>query len=240
MRDTVTPEKGEPPSVDNGPLLSKPKEIVGARHVLTAPSATRPFRKGYRFGDGPALAVVRPGTLLEQWHVLKACAADEKIVIMQAANTGLTGGSTPDGDDYDCENRFEHHLILKISKFSVKKTRFYLAFIFPSEYGAYFECSSNEGEKAFQHCFAAAGAAVRYRAIHRSEVADNNVLDVALPRNERNWFERLPGSSISSIAGTSSAKCSTKITSLRKDIIQRRSSMRCGASMTGDARDHGS
>ena len=135
MRDTVTPEKGEPPSVDNGPLLSKPKEIVCARHVLTAPSATRPFRKGYRFGDGPALAVVRPGTLLEQWHVLKACAAAEKIVIMQAANTGLTGGSTPDGDDYDCENRFEHHLTLKISKFSVKETRSYLASIFPSEYG---------------------------------------------------------------------------------------------------------
>ena len=103
MLDTVTPEKGKAPSVDNGPLLSKLKEIVGAKHVLTALSATRPFRKGYRFGDGPALAVVRPGTLLEQWHVLKACAAAEKIVIMQAANTGLTGGSTPDGDDYDRE-----------------------------------------------------------------------------------------------------------------------------------------
>jgi hypothetical protein len=49
---------------------------------------------------GPALAVVRPGTLVEQWRVLNACAAAGKTMIMQAANTGLTGGSTPDGDQY--------------------------------------------------------------------------------------------------------------------------------------------
>lgn len=35
--------------------------------------------------------------------MLKACAAANKIIIMQAANTGLTGGSTPDGRDYDRE-----------------------------------------------------------------------------------------------------------------------------------------
>ncbi len=50
------------------------------------------------FGDEPALAVVRPGSLVEQWRVLKVCAAAGKIVIMQAANTSLTGGSTPSGD----------------------------------------------------------------------------------------------------------------------------------------------
>src|SRR5262249_22988576 len=54
-----------------------------------------------RCGTGPALAVVRPGSLVEQWRVLKACVAANKIIIMQAANTGLTGGSAPDGSDYD-------------------------------------------------------------------------------------------------------------------------------------------
>ncbi len=49
------------------------------------------------------LAVVRPGTLLEQWEVLQAAVAAGRIVIMQAANTGLTGGSTPDGANYDRE-----------------------------------------------------------------------------------------------------------------------------------------
>ena len=77
------------------------KSIVGPRHVLTKPGSTLRYRRGFRFGDGPVLAVVRPGDLVEQWKVLKACIAANKIVIVQAANTGLTGGSTPDGSDYD-------------------------------------------------------------------------------------------------------------------------------------------
>ncbi len=77
--------------------------IVGRRHVLTDAGRTLRYRKGYRFGVGRALAVVRPGSLVQQWRVLKACVAADKIVIMQGANTGLTGGSTPDGDGYDRE-----------------------------------------------------------------------------------------------------------------------------------------
>ena len=65
--------------------------------MLTGEATTRRYRTGFRFGNGPALAVVRPGALVEQWKVLLACAAANKIIIMQAANTGLTGGSTPDG-----------------------------------------------------------------------------------------------------------------------------------------------
>ena len=82
-------------------LLQQLREVVGAAHVLTDPRRTRRFRKGHRFGEGKVLAVVQPGTLLEQWRVVQATVAAGAIVIMQAANTGLTGGSTPDGDDYD-------------------------------------------------------------------------------------------------------------------------------------------
>ena len=35
------------------------------------------------------------------WKILQACVEADVIVITQAANTGLTGGSTPDGNDYD-------------------------------------------------------------------------------------------------------------------------------------------
>jgi len=87
----------------NKTLLNKLASIVGARHVLTSPSQTLRFRRGFRFGLGNALAVVQPGSLVEQWRVLQACVAADTIVIMQAANTGLTGGSTPDGNDYDRE-----------------------------------------------------------------------------------------------------------------------------------------
>lgn len=86
---------------DNPRFIEQLKAIVGPRHVLTKPDSTLRFRIGFRFGNGPALAVVRPGDLVEQWRVLKACVASNKIIIMQAANTGLTGGSTPDGSDYD-------------------------------------------------------------------------------------------------------------------------------------------
>ena len=82
-------------------FIEQLKSIVGPRHVLTKPGSTLRYRRGFRFGDGPVLAVVRPGDLVEQWKVLKACIAANKIVIVQAANTGLTGGSTPDGSDYD-------------------------------------------------------------------------------------------------------------------------------------------
>lgn len=82
-------------------LIGKLGGIVGARQVLTGDAPTRRYRTGYRFGTGRVLAVVRPGTLVEQWRVLAACMAARVIVITQASNTGLTGGSTPDGDGYD-------------------------------------------------------------------------------------------------------------------------------------------
>lgn len=90
-----------PASPDAGAFLALLRGIVGRRHVLTDDAATRRYRMGYRFGGGRVLAVVRPGSLVEQWRVAQAAVAAGKIIIMQAANTGLTGGSTPDGDAYD-------------------------------------------------------------------------------------------------------------------------------------------
>ncbi|MFT4196466.1 MAG: D-lactate dehydrogenase [Pseudoxanthomonas sp.] len=90
-----------PPTVSSSELLHRLADAVGAAHVLTGDKATRRYRRGYRFGDGPVLAVVVPGTLLELWRALQAIVDSGRIVLMQAANTGLTGGSTPDGDDYD-------------------------------------------------------------------------------------------------------------------------------------------
>jgi len=86
---------------DDAAFTEALRKIVGKSHVLTGSERTRRFCTGFRFGHGPVIAVVRPGSLVEQWRVLKASIAANKIVIMQAANTGLTGGSTPDGDDYD-------------------------------------------------------------------------------------------------------------------------------------------
>ncbi|MBV2361539.1 D-lactate dehydrogenase [Thalassococcus sp. CAU 1522] len=84
-------------------LLHDLRAIVGSRNVLTKPRTTRRFTKGIRYGSGPVVAVVCPGTLVEQWRVLRTAVEAGRAVIFQAANTGLTGGSTPWGDDYDRE-----------------------------------------------------------------------------------------------------------------------------------------
>lgn len=81
-------------------LLDELREIVGPRHILTDAEKTRAFATGYRFGGGPVVAVVRPGSLIEQWRILQACVRADVVIILQAANTGLTGGSTPNGE-YD-------------------------------------------------------------------------------------------------------------------------------------------
>ena len=82
-------------------LISQLTNIVGTHHIITDPAKTEAYRSGYRFGTGNAIAVVRPATLLEFWNIVKACVEHDVIVINQAANTGLTGGSTPDGNNYD-------------------------------------------------------------------------------------------------------------------------------------------
>lgn len=81
-------------------LIVSLRKIVGRRHVLDRPRAMRSFLTGYRYGGGPATAVVRPASLVEFWKVLQVCVEAGAAIICQAANTSLTGGATPFGNDY--------------------------------------------------------------------------------------------------------------------------------------------
>ena len=56
----------------------------------------------------------------------------------------------------------------------------------------WFACDAREGKIAGLHRFAAAGAAVRYMAVNEGAVADVLALDIALRRNDEEWFEVLP------------------------------------------------
>ncbi|MET0372651.1 MAG: D-lactate dehydrogenase [Rhizorhabdus sp.] len=89
-------------------------------------------------------------------------------------------------------DRYEHHLILKVADDGVEVARTLIAELFPSSSGDAFECTADEAEQAMLHRFAVAGAAVRYRAIHSDTVEDIVAIDVALRRDDRDWFERLP------------------------------------------------
>ena len=91
----------------NKSVINNLKDIVGKKYIITNNLRKQPYTRGWRYGQGEAIAVVKPGTLLEIWKILQICVDKEIIIIMQAANTGLTGGSTPYGNDYD-----RHVLIL--------------------------------------------------------------------------------------------------------------------------------
>ena len=75
--------------------------IAGKKNIIATEWGKLPFSKGWRYGEGDALAVAKPGTLFEIWQIIELCVDMAIIIIMQAANTGLTGGSTPNGNDYD-------------------------------------------------------------------------------------------------------------------------------------------
>ena len=82
-------------------VLDKLTHLLGAGNVQADPEKNEHYRMGWRSGGGNALAVLFPQTLLEIWRSLEICVEGDCIIIMQAAKTGLTEGSTPSGNDYD-------------------------------------------------------------------------------------------------------------------------------------------
>ena len=88
-------------NTDYNKILIDLISITGNKYILSGKWDKQPYINGWRYGNGDALAIVKPGCLLEMWKVLEICVNADVIIIMQAANTGLTGGSTPYGNDYE-------------------------------------------------------------------------------------------------------------------------------------------
>jgi D-lactate dehydrogenase len=91
-------------------------------------------------------------------------------------------------------DRYEHHLILKMSEGGINEARVFLKSFFADadNEGDYFECTPEETRKVFLHRFVAAGAAIRYQTVHDYRVGGLLALDIALRRNDENWVEQLP------------------------------------------------
>ena len=87
--------------METAPIINAFKRVLGESNLAIGERQTEHYRKGWRSGEGKALAVLFPTTLMQYWEVLKVCVDFNCIIIMQAAKTGLTEGSTPSGDDYD-------------------------------------------------------------------------------------------------------------------------------------------
>ena len=97
IRSQAGTGSGGPGSED---LVNQLRRIVGKDHVYTeTDSGQSIYLKGARLGAGKALAVVRPGSLQEAVDALQAVSDAGAVLIPQGANTGLTGGSVPQGRD---------------------------------------------------------------------------------------------------------------------------------------------
>jgi D-lactate dehydrogenase len=89
--------------MNNQAVIAQFAEVLGKQNLAVGAKQTEYYRTGWRSGGGTALAVLFPQTLIEFYKLLEICVANNCIIVMQAANTGLTEGSTPSGDDYDRE-----------------------------------------------------------------------------------------------------------------------------------------
>ncbi|HEV8025708.1 MAG TPA: FAD-binding protein, partial [Candidatus Nanopelagicales bacterium] len=77
-------------------LVAALRAIVGESQVLDTPELMEPYCIDWsRRWSGPALAVVRPGSVEEVAAVVRACASVGVPVLPQGGNTGLVGGSVP-------------------------------------------------------------------------------------------------------------------------------------------------
>lgn len=82
--------------------IAELQEVVGQRQVISQSRKVAAYTTGFREGGGRALAVVLPKSLLQLWKVLKIAVSHDLAIVMQAANTSLTGGATPtNGVDRD-------------------------------------------------------------------------------------------------------------------------------------------
>ena len=80
-----------------GELLQALRAAVGQAQVLTDGDLSAWEQDWRKRWHGRALAVVRPGSTAEVAAVVQACAAHGASLVPQGGNTGMVGGSVPDG-----------------------------------------------------------------------------------------------------------------------------------------------
>ena len=78
-------------------FFNKIKNIVGKANFLTSEGSMAPYKNGWRTQSGDCKGVIIPSSLLEMWKILDILVKNHKIILLQASNTSLTGGSTPNG-----------------------------------------------------------------------------------------------------------------------------------------------
>ena len=86
-----------PTPAPDDPFLARLADAVGPAHVLHGGDLSAWEHDWRRRWRGRARAVVRPASAAEVAAVMRVCAAHGVSVVPQGGNTGLVGGSVPDG-----------------------------------------------------------------------------------------------------------------------------------------------
>ena len=81
---------------DRETVVASLRGLVGEDAVVTEAHELARYEQGWRYGQGKALAAVRPSSTEETSQVLAFASRHGIRVIPQGANTGLVGASTPD------------------------------------------------------------------------------------------------------------------------------------------------
>ena len=89
-------------------------------------------------------------------------------------------------------DQFEHHWIIEMTDEGINEAEIYFNDFFNVKEGDYFECTKKEARKAVLHRFVAASAIGRYHSLNENTTGGMLSMDIAFPRNEKNWFEKLP------------------------------------------------
>lgn len=77
-------------------FVADARDVLGSEFVLTGEDAQL-YASGARYGSGVALCVLRPASTQEVSTLVGLAVKNDITLVLQAANTGLVGGSTPDG-----------------------------------------------------------------------------------------------------------------------------------------------
>lgn len=76
-------------------IVANLKAQFGLKTVLTEDDA-QPYNRGYRYGCGRSLCVVRPSSVPELRRLVRFCVEHRLGIVPQGANTGLVGAASPD------------------------------------------------------------------------------------------------------------------------------------------------
>jgi D-lactate dehydrogenase len=89
-------------------------------------------------------------------------------------------------------DNFEHHWIIEMTDEGISEAKDYFVKFFKGKNADFFECNESESKKAMLHRYVSAGAFGRYFLMNEKKVGKMITIDVAFPRNQKNWFEKLP------------------------------------------------